>query len=128
MGRARIRLLMVDDSPRFRDRLKRHLEAAGNIEVVGEAADGDAALAALAGCRPDVMVLDLHMPTLDGFAVLREMRARGHSAKVVVLTNDSSAAVEAHCAALGADRVVAKVDAADALVAAVRDVHGTVPP
>ncbi len=57
------------------------------IEVAGEAADGITALAAIRGLRPDVVLLDLFMPRLDGFAVLRAIREERLTAHVLVLTS-----------------------------------------
>src|SRR4051794_15754322 len=72
----RPRILVADDSRLMRRILAKSLTESG-LEVVGEAADGDEALARCAELRPDAMTLDLHMPGTDGLAVLRALRAPG---------------------------------------------------
>lgn len=64
-----IRALVVDDEGPARSRLRRLLEESGEFEIVGECANGEAALAAIAGVRPDVVFLDIRMPKLSGFDV-----------------------------------------------------------
>jgi len=64
-----VRVVVVDDEPLARRRLIRMLGAVGDVEVVADAADGTAALDAIARTRPDVLLLDIHMPGLDGLAL-----------------------------------------------------------
>ena len=72
-----ISVLIVDDHPVVRQGLRVLLEVQDGIEVAGEAGDGDAALALAAERAPDVILLDLRLPGLDGIAVLSELKARG---------------------------------------------------
>ena len=65
-----MRAVIVDDEPLARDLLRRLLAAHDDIEIVGEAADGDAAVIAIARVRPDVVFLDIEMPGRDGFGVI----------------------------------------------------------
>jgi DNA-binding NarL/FixJ family response regulator len=67
-------VLIVDDHAAFRAAARALLEAAG-FEVVGEAADGSSALTAVAALRPDVVLLDVHLPDLDGFGVAERLPA-----------------------------------------------------
>ena len=76
-------VLIVDDSSVFRDRLKRMLTRCPGIEIVGETADAATALANIPRLRPDAVLLDLHMPGTDGFAVLRELKDRGEPTPVI---------------------------------------------
>jgi DNA-binding NarL/FixJ family response regulator len=78
-------LLIVDDHPGFRVLARRLLEAAG-FEVVGEAADGHQAIAAARELRPDVVLLDIQLPDIDGFEVTARL-ADGGAGPVVVLTS-----------------------------------------
>lgn len=79
-----IRTLIVDDSAMMRRMLRGILAGDPRFAVVGEAADGAAGLAALAELRPDLTLLDLEMPVLDGMGFLAEWAVAGHGAVVVV--------------------------------------------
>ena len=83
-----IRVLIVDDHNIVRQGLRFLLEHEAGIEVVGECADGDAAVAAARRLKPDVVLLDLLMPTLDGVAALPLITAASPKTRVVVLTSD----------------------------------------
>ncbi|WP_375000310.1 response regulator [Aeromicrobium sp. CTD01-1L150] len=80
------RVLVVDDQRLVRDGIKGLLDLVLDIEVVGEAADGEAALAAIETRRPDVVLLDLQMPGLDGIGVLERLADRSDPPPVLVLT------------------------------------------
>jgi NarL family two-component system response regulator LiaR len=82
-----IRVLVVDDHTVVRDGLRTFLELQDSIEVAGEAADGEEALEVAATLRPDVVLMDLVMPRLDGVAAMRRLRERVPSARVIVLTS-----------------------------------------
>ncbi len=79
-----IRVLLVDDSDAFRAELARILEGACGAEVVGAAADGEQALREAQRLRPDLVLLDLHMPRMDGFTFLRLLMARQPTPVVVI--------------------------------------------
>ena len=81
-------VLIVDDHPGFRSAARALLEAA-DFDVVGEAADGAAAIAAVAELQPDVVLLDVQLPELDGFGVAEQV---GDCGAVIVLTSSRSAA------------------------------------
>ena len=83
---APVRVLLVDDQALFREALSTLLEVRPEIEVVGEAGDGDAALRRTADLRPDVVLMDLHMPVLDGIAATRRLRAEHPDVRVLALT------------------------------------------
>ena len=85
-GRGVIRVCVVDDQTLVRRGLRQLLELADDIEVVAEAADGYAALAAIAEHDPDVVLLDLQMPGRDGIATLTELATRDRPPPVLVLT------------------------------------------
>jgi DNA-binding NarL/FixJ family response regulator len=80
-----MRILIVDDHPLFRDGLRSLLEARG-IEVVGEASDGRSAVELAHRLRPDIVLMDLAMPNLDGLAATRLISASLPDVRVVVLT------------------------------------------
>ena len=81
-----IRILLVDDQALFREGLRTLLSLHADIDVVGEAGNGQEALAAAEKLRPDVVLMDLRMPVLDGVAATRRLRESGHPARVIVLT------------------------------------------
>jgi DNA-binding NarL/FixJ family response regulator len=82
-----IRVLIADDQPVVRQGLRTFLELHDDIEVVGEAEDGERALEAVAALEPDVVLMDLVMPRLDGIAAIERLRALGSTARIIVLTS-----------------------------------------
>jgi DNA-binding NarL/FixJ family response regulator len=82
-----IRVLIVDDHAVVREGLRAFLELQPGLQVVGEAADGDEALAKHDELRPDVILMDLVMPKLDGVGAMRALRARDARTRVLVLTS-----------------------------------------
>ena len=85
-GGGRFRVLIVDDHPILRNVVRMACEASAILEVVGEAADGERALEAHAELRPDVVVLDLILPGVDGIEVARRMKAERPGTRILVLT------------------------------------------
>lgn len=83
---AAIRVAVADDHPVVRDGLVAMLETQSDITVVGEAGTGTDALSMVAAADPDVLLLDLEMPGLDGVGVLRRLRETGARARVIVFT------------------------------------------
>lgn len=81
-----IRILLADDHPVVRDGLAAMLATQPDFEVVGEAGNGAEALTEAARLRPDVVLMDLEMPTLDGIEAIRRLRAADPAVQVVVLT------------------------------------------
>lgn len=95
-----IRVLVVDDHPVVRDGLRGMLDGQPDLEVVGEATDGLAAVTAVAEFAPDVVLLDLRMPVLDGVGAIKRLAVEHPAVRVLVLTtydedNDIVRAVEA---------------------------------
>ena len=84
---AAIRVLIVDDHAVVREGLRTFLSLQDGIAVVGEAADGAEALDAVAELAPDVVLMDLVMPRLDGVGAMRALREAGTGARVIVLTS-----------------------------------------
>lgn len=81
-----IRILIVDDQTLFREGLRTLLSVRPDLEVVGEAADGREALKQAETLKPDVVLMDLQMPVLDGVAATRRLRAEHPECRVIVLT------------------------------------------
>jgi DNA-binding NarL/FixJ family response regulator len=81
-----IGLLIVDDHPVVRDGLRGMFAGDDRFQVLGEAADGNEALAVARAVRPDVVLMDLRMPGMDGVTAIRALREQGLRARVLVLT------------------------------------------
>lgn len=86
MTNPRIRMLLVDDHPVVRGGLRFFLAGADNIEVVGEGAGGAEALDLVARLAPDLVLIDVMMPVMDGIAATRELRRRFPEVRVLALT------------------------------------------
>jgi DNA-binding NarL/FixJ family response regulator len=118
-----IRVLVVDDHPVVRQGLRTFLDLQDDITVVGEAADGDGAVAAAGELRPDVVLLDLRMPGSDGVAALRGLKEQHNPARVLVVTSHPEPAAVLPAVRAGAAGYVYKDVDPPALAAAIRAVH-----
>ena len=118
-----IRLLLVDDHPVVRDGLRGMFDSVEDITVVGEAADGEQAVALAITEQPDVVVMDLRMPGAGGVEAIRELRARGVPARVLVLTTFDADADLLDAVAAGATGYLLKDAPGEELVRAVRSAH-----
>ncbi|MGH3152973.1 MAG: response regulator [Streptosporangiaceae bacterium] len=118
-----ISVLIVDDHPVVRQGLRVLLEVQDGIEVTGQAGDGATALALAAEHAPDVILLDLKLPGLDGIGVLGELQAQGSTSRVLVLTSATEPASASLALRSGAAGVLYKDIDPDALVRAIRAVH-----
>ncbi len=85
-GLNRVRVVIVDDDPMVRAGLRMILGGAPDIDVVGEASDGQEAVGIVGREVPDVVLMDIRMPGTDGVTALRRLRERGSTARVIVLT------------------------------------------
>jgi DNA-binding NarL/FixJ family response regulator len=117
---AMIRVLLADDHQLVRAGLKSLLATAPDVEVVGEAADGQQAVTLVAETDPDVVLMDLSMPVMDGVAATRAVRADHLSTRVVVLSSFSDQARVRDAIAAGATGYVLKDCAPDELLSAIR--------
>jgi DNA-binding NarL/FixJ family response regulator len=126
--RQPIRVLLCDDTRDIRLLLALALELAGGFQVVGEAADGSEAIAQAATHQPDVVLLDLAMPVLDGLQALPLIRESAPDALVVVLSGFGADAMGEEAVRLGAATYVQKgvnpTELAEQLRALVRDGAG----
>jgi two-component system, NarL family, response regulator LiaR len=115
-----IRVVIADDHKIVRQGLRFLLSQESGIEVAGEAADGVAALEAVRALRPDVVLLDLFMPGLDGIAVLKALQADGLASGVLVLTSSQDDAHLVQAIRAGALSYLPKTADVDQVVASVR--------
>ena len=119
---TRLRIFLADDHAVVREGLKALLNAQPGMEVVGEAADGQAALAAATQLRPDVVVMDISMPALSGAKVTQQLRQACPQVKVLALTVHEDIGYLRRLLEAGASGYVLKRAAAEELVQAVRAV------
>jgi CheY-like chemotaxis protein len=101
------RVLLCDDEPNYRRLLRAVLEPEG-MEIVGEAGDGRECLEVAERVHPDVILLDLNMPGMDGLTALPELRAREPGAAVVVLSSAEREEAEERTIGLGAHAFLTK--------------------
>jgi two-component system NarL family response regulator len=122
-GKGKIRVVVVDDHPVVRDGLETLLRAAADIEVVGDAADGRAAIAAWREHEPDVMLMDLRMPRMDGVDAIAAILRTSPDARIIVLTTFDGDEDIHRALRLGARAYLLKDAFGEEILAAIRSVH-----
>ncbi|MGP2440678.1 response regulator [Streptomyces sp. JW3] len=118
-----IRVLLVDDHQVVRRGLRTFLEVQDDIEVVGEAADGAEGVARATELNPDVILMDVKMPGMDGVDALRRLRELDHPARVLIVTSFTEQRTVVPALRAGAAGYVYKDVDPDALAGAIRSVH-----
>jgi DNA-binding NarL/FixJ family response regulator len=116
---TRRRVLIADDNPQVRQELRTLLPLAGDIEIVGEAADGQEAIRLAHVLLPDVVLMDLEMPALDGYEATRQIKAGSPSCRVVALTVHGYEAARQKAMQAGVDLFLVKGAAVESLVQAI---------
>ena len=117
-----VRVLIADDHPIVRKGLREVMEADRALIVVDEVGDGETALRRIRELRPDVAVLDIDMPGLDGFEVTRQIRTEGLPVSVIILTIHSEADMFNEALDLGVKGYVVKDSAVNEIVAGIKAV------
>src|SRR5215467_5193103 len=122
--KATVRILIADDHPIVRDGLKKLLLLEDDFEVVGEAGDGREVLDRVQELDPDVLLLDLRMPNLDGLSALQALQQNNKRTRVIVLTASDDKNEFVQAMKLGCSGIVLKQTAPDLIVKSIRKVHG----
>jgi DNA-binding NarL/FixJ family response regulator len=120
---SNIRVVIADDHAIFREGLRKLLEGAGDIVVIGEAGDGDETIQLLSKLKPDVLLLDLRMPNKDGLGVLEEMNGQSEQTRVILVTEGENEHDVVRAMRLGARGVVWKQSASALLLKSIRKVY-----
>ncbi len=119
---GRIRIFLVEDQTIVRQGLKSLLAYAGDLEVAGEASDGEAAVAAVADAAPDVLLLDIRMPKKNGLEVLQALSAQGRLPPTLILTTFDDDALLLDALRAGARGFLLKDVTFERLTEAIREV------
>jgi DNA-binding NarL/FixJ family response regulator len=127
VGEGEIRVLLCDDAPGFRALIRYTLDDDPDVVVVGEAGDGEAGLAAVAALRPDVVLLDISMPRLQGLDAIAAMRERSPASRIVALSGFGAGEMAAAALERGAHAYVEKGTGATAIRDAVRAAAAAAP-
>lgn len=116
-----IRVLIVDDEPLFMQMLQSLLDVEAGVEVAGQAANGKQAVKLAQELEPDVIVMDVSMPVMDGLEATREIRERDPEARVLILTGGTNATDVDEARTSGASGYLTKDRIAAELVAEIRN-------
>jgi two-component system, NarL family, response regulator LiaR len=122
---ATVRVLLADDDTTFRDSLRQLIESQPHLGVVGAASDGLAAIELADELGPDAVVIDLHMPLLDGVTAVARLRRDHPSVCLIALTADDTKRVHEAVKEAGADAVLMKDDFMETLVDRLRAIRTT---
>jgi two-component system nitrate/nitrite response regulator NarL len=122
-AKSKIRIVVADDHPIFRDGLCRLLALEDDFEVVAQAQDGRQVLDVLQQFEPDILLLDLKMPGLDGLATLQRLQIAKNRTRVIVLTASDDKNEFVQAMKLGTSGIVLKQTATELLIKSIRKVH-----
>jgi len=119
----KIRVVIADDHPIVREGLRKLLSLEDDINVVGEAADGRELVDRMDEFKPDVILLDLRMPNLDGLGALQTLQHTGQKARIIILTASEDKNEFVQAMKLGCCGIVLKQTAPDLIVKSIRKVY-----
>ncbi|WP_319950654.1 response regulator [Sphingomonas arvum] len=123
MTQASIKILLVDDHPIIREGVTFMIQSQPDLAVIGEAEDGEAAVEAYGRLRPDITLMDLQMPKLDGVEAIRKIRAMDPEAQILVLTTYAGDAKALSALKAGAVGYLLKSAIRNEMVEAIRAAH-----
>jgi DNA-binding NarL/FixJ family response regulator len=118
-----VKVLIADDHPIVREGLRRLLSLEDDVEIVGEAADGEATVSMVDRLDPDIVLLDIRMPGMDGFGALQKLQRLGKRTRVIILTASEDKNEYVQAMKLGCSGIVLKQTAADLIIKSIRKVH-----
>ncbi len=121
--KRKIRIVLADDHPIVRDGLKKMLTLESDLEVVGEANDGREALEQIQMHEPDILLLDLRMPNLDGLSALQTLQHINRKTRVIILTASEDKNEFVQAMKLGCSGIVLKQTAPELIVKSIRKVN-----
>lgn len=122
-AKAKIRIAFADDHTIFRDGLRRLLSLESDFEIVGEASDGSEVADLIRDKSPDILLLDLKMPGLDGLSLLQRIQNQKFKTKIIVLTASDDEGEYVQAMKYGTSGIVLKQTATDLLIKSIRKVH-----
>lgn len=117
---SQIRVVLTDDNPVFRQGLRKLLESASDVVVVGEAGDGLAVVELVRTCPVDLVLMDIRMPGQDGLAAARQIRTQCPDVRVLVLTSYDTPTLRAEAKTAEVSTYLLKSVGADELLANIR--------
>ena len=109
-------LLIADNHPLFRSGVRQLVDESDLLQVLAEVGDGESCLFQMENLQPDCLILDLNLPGKSGFDVATELRSKGSTCRIIVLSMHSSAEFVEHARQIGCNAFVAKEDAGSELV------------
>jgi DNA-binding NarL/FixJ family response regulator len=116
-----MRVLIVDDRPQVRRDLRTLLPLAGDIQIAGEAANGQEAIEQAAALQPDVILMDLEMPIVDGYEATRQIKTRQPTCRVIALTIHADEVTRQQANRAGVDEFIEKGAPLSSLIQAVTE-------
>lgn len=122
VSKKKIKVLIADDHALMRQGLKQILELENNIKIIAQASNGEETIEETLKHKPDVILLDINMPKLNGIEALRRMRSIGIQSKVIILTLHDDKEYLCETVNIGANGYVLKDADSDSLVKAINDV------
>lgn len=124
----KIKIIVADDHPLIREGVRRLINKTQDLIVVADVENGQDALKAIDSLAPDVLILDLRMPEMDGFEVLKALKAKEQAPKVIILSADNDYLLIRYLLSEGAQAFCSKEQAPDLLVETIRRAVKVTPP